>query len=72
MAHTLPPHLTDPRPDLTLRGHVEIGDHAFFLYGSQNDYLATTSDGNALTESPCDGLEGAIAAIAQAAGIQPS
>ena len=70
MAHTLPPHLTDPRPEFTLRGHVEIDDTPFFLYDLRGNYLVTDASGCPLTECPCDSLEEAIAAIAKETGLR--
>jgi hypothetical protein len=70
MAHTLPPHLTDPRPEFTLRGHVEIDDTPFFLYDLRGNYLVTGASGHPLTEWPCDSLEEAIAAIAKETGLR--
>lgn len=48
MAHQLPSHLSDPRPELNLCGHMEIDGQVFFLYDLSGAYLPTTEGGSNL------------------------
>lgn len=64
MSSTLPSGLTDPRPELSLCGHVVVEDQAFFFYDLRGSYLVTDGNGGNLTTFPSDSLADAFDLLA--------
>lgn len=64
MPSTLPSGLTDPRPELSLCGHLVVEDQAFFFYDLRGSYLVTDERGGNLTSFPSDSLPDAFGALA--------
>lgn len=64
MSSTLPSRLTDPRPELSLCGHVVVEDQAFFFYDLRGSYLVTDGNGGNLTTFPSNSLADAFDLLA--------